>query len=89
MKIYILCMESNVDGNITFEVYPYSTLELARESLASVKKELLDESKHFNGADLQSDEYEVVDKEDRFFINDHFDDYYEDYYIKEKYLIEK
>lgn len=89
MKIYVLCLESNVDGNITFEVYPYSTLELAREALASVKKDLLNESIHFGGVDLQSDDYEVVDNEYRFYINDLCDDYYEDYKIKEKYLIEK
>ena len=88
-KIWILCMESCVDGEIFFEVKPFASLESAQVLLKDKVEDIFKEIIHFKVfADFGKEElaeYCSIEKDDnRYFIKDLFDDYYEEYYIVEK-----
>jgi len=79
-KIWLVTQESNVDGEILFNVTPCATEEVAKKVFEQLKKEILGNG-HFGDYEelLGTDEeYEVYeDKEDEFYIDDNYDDYYE------------
>jgi hypothetical protein len=88
-KIYIVTQESMVDGEILFNVVPCSTLEKAKKVMEEEKETLLMESNHYNGYDPEELEetFEIEEGEERWFINDPFDDYYEEIKIIEEEII--
>lgn len=89
-KIWIVTQESNVDGEILFNVTPCATEEVAKKVLEQLKKETLSNG-HFGDYEelLGTDEeYEVyTDNDDEFYIDDACDDYYEDIRIEEKEIL--
>ena len=88
MKIYIVTLESNIDGEVYFSAIPCASKEIAKEMLKKAKEHCLKESLHFKYADFESGDYTLEDEEEHFYLNDHCDDYYEDYNIVERELVE-
>jgi len=89
VRVWIVQQESNVDGEIIINSVPCASLEAARKVLQDEKNTILHESNHFsNMADDDMAEMEVEEDSDSFYINDPFDDYYEDIKIVEKEVVE-
>ena len=90
MKIYIVKFESNVDGEILFDAVPCATKEAAIKVLQEEKEWVLKESVHFSRfTEEELKEYcEMIDEDTHFYVSDNSDDYYEDYQIEEKNLVE-
>jgi hypothetical protein len=86
-KTFIVIQESNVDGEIYIDTTPCASIEAARKVLQAKRNDILRESYHFGGIDLEDDDYEVEESEDSFYINDNSDDYYEDIKIVEKNIV--
>ena len=88
-KIFIVLQESNVDGELIINPVPCISLELAQKTLKKEAYTILTESHHFSGytADELEENFEIEFTDDRFYINDHCDDYYEDIRIIEKELV--
>ena len=88
MKIYNVILESNVDGELIVTAVPCISLEVARDILNKEVDTLLNESRHYSGIpqDDLDDFFTIERSEDRYFIQDNTDDYYEDYRIEEKEL---
>lgn len=86
MKIFIVLLESNIDGEVYFDAVPCATKEKAIEVLRNEKEWVLKESHHFSqfSEDELKEYCDIVDEEEHFFITDNSDDYYEDYQITEK-----
>ncbi len=86
-KIWIVTQESNVDGEILFNVTPCATKEVAKKVFEQLKKEILTNG-HFRDYEelLGTDEeYKVYEgNEDEFYIDDTYDDYYELVRVYEK-----
>lgn len=87
-KIWVVYLESMVDGVTNFECVPCLTKEKARQVLKEEKERILKESYHFGRKTLEGfeDDFHIEETEDAFFINDPCDDYWEDYYIKQREL---
>jgi hypothetical protein len=86
-KIWLVTQESNVDGEIFFNVTPCATKEVAKKVFEQLKKEILTNG-HFRDYEelLGTDEeYKVYEgNEDEFYIDDTYDDYYELVRVYEK-----
>lgn len=91
MKIYLVCLESNLDGEVFFDVVPCKTIERAREIIREERNTTLEESYPFSNYTLEelknNDDFDVIDEDDRFYVNGSFTGYWEDYYIKEKEIV--
>lgn len=86
-KIYLVCIESNVDGDRIFSVTPCGTFEKAKEVLKTERDFILNESVHYSNENLKdSDAFEFIDEETHFRVLDYNDDYWEDYYIEERQI---
>jgi hypothetical protein len=88
-KVYIVQQESNVDGELIINAVPCTTLETARKILQDEKNTILHESHHYMGRtkdELEEDFY-IEESDDRWYINDPCDDYYEDIQIVEKVIV--
>ena len=89
-KIFIVLQESNVDGVIIINAVPCASLNLARKVLKEEKETILNESFHYMGRtkkELEED-FEIEETKDSWYINDPYDDYYEDIKIVDKILVE-
>lgn len=89
MQIYLVLIESNVDGEHFVDAVPCENMKRAKEVINACKEELLSESVHYSKPldELKNDDgFVVIDKEDRFSISDNYDDYWEDYHIIKKVL---
>ena len=87
-RIYMVIQESNVDGEILFNAVPCTSMETAKAVLAQEKHTILHESHHFsNLTEDDMEEMEVEEDEERFYINDPCDDYYEDIRIETKNIV--
>lgn len=89
-RAYMVTQESNVDGEMLFNVIPCTSMEAAKAVLAQEKETILNESYHF--ANLTEDDMECMEVEEddeRFYINDTTDDYYEDIRIEVKNIMVK
>ena len=86
ISIWLVYLESNVDGEIYFEAIPCASLKIARATLKESKKFALTKTKHFSGYTKEEleEEFEIEETLNRFYINDPSDDYYEDYKIVKK-----
>ena len=84
-KIWIVLQESNVDGELIIAATPCESLELAKEVLEEEKEYVLNESFHYSRmSDEDMKEMEIEETDTRYYINDPYDDYYEDIKIIEK-----
>jgi hypothetical protein len=89
-RAYMVIQESNVDGEMLFNAVPCTSMEAAKAVLAQEKRTILHESHHFgNLTEDDMEEMEVEEDEQRFYINDPCDDYYEDIRIEVKNIIVK
>ena len=89
-RAYMVIQESNVDGEMLFNAVPCTSMEAAKAVLAQEKETILNESHHFSDLTEDDMEYmEVEEDEERFYINDTTDDYYEDIRIEVKNIIVK
>lgn len=88
MKIYLVLLESNVDGEYYFDVVPCLSMDAAKKVLKEEKNWVLKNSFHFSRYtidELKNDEeFEFVDEDKKFYVQDLCDDYWEDYCIIEK-----
>lgn len=89
-KVYLVCFESNVDGDIIFHVTPCGTFEKAKEILKTEIDFTLNESVHYSKYTLEelknNEKFEFIDEECHFRVLDYNDDYWEDYYIEERQI---
>lgn len=86
--IYMVCLESNVNGERWFDAIPCETQEKALEVLKEQRNWVLNESVHFSRMNEdERNECIMEDSDGRFYIDDSYDDYYEDYWIAEKKLV--
>ena len=87
-KVWIVLQESCVDGEIIVNPVPCASLKVAKKALQDEKNTILHESHHFgNMTDDDRAEMEIEEDEVSFYINDPFDDYYEDIKIIEKEVV--
>ena len=86
VNVWMVYLESNVDGEIWFDAIPCASLKKAREVLKKEKEFILKECKHYSGYTPEElkEEFEIEESKDRFYINDPSDDYYEDLKIVRK-----
>lgn len=91
MKVFLVKQESNCDGEILFNVTPCKDMETAKKVMEDEVKTLLTKSVHYNGIDIdnvdENGDFTVERDEERFFINDNCDDYYEEITIEEKEIV--
>ena len=87
---YCVQQESNVDGEIIINSVPCATLEAARKVLQDEKDTILQDSPHYDHYTPEEleEEFEIEEDDDRWYINDPCDDYYEDIKIIEKNIVE-
>ena len=89
-KIWLVTQESNVDGEILFNVVPCKDFKTAKREFEREIGMILGESHQFGGYTHAEREemFEVEDDGDgHFYINDPYDDYYEDINIEEKQIL--
>ena len=82
-KIWLVTQESNVNGEIMFNVVPCTSKEVAVGIMQNEIKTLLNES-HFIAFIDRPDDFIVEQTETSYYIEDSCDDYYEDIKIEEK-----
>ena len=91
MKVFLVKQESNCDGEILFNVTPCKDMETAKKAMDDEVKTLLTESAHYNGIDIDNadkdGDFTVEHDEERFFIIDNCDVYYEEITIEEKEIV--
>lgn len=84
-KIWLVTQESNVDGQIMFNVVPCISEETAKKIMQDEIKTLLNES-HFIAFIDRPDDFILEQTETSYYIEDTCDDYYEDINIEEKQI---
>ncbi len=82
-KIWLVTQESKVNGEILFNVVPCISEETAKEVMREEITTLLNES-HFLAYIDRPDDFILEQTETSYYIEDTFDDYYEDIRIEEK-----
>ena len=89
MKVFLVKQESNCDGEVLINVTPCKDMETAKKVMEDEVKTLLTES--YNGIDIdnvdENGDFTVERDEERFFIIDNCDDYYEEITIEEKEIV--
>ena len=89
-KIWLVKQESNIDGEIYFNVVPCKDLKTAKQVFKDEIDTILNESHHFGGytEEERKEAFEIEnDGDTHFLINDPCDDYYEDIHIVQKEII--
>ena len=84
-KIWLVTQESNVDGQIMFNVVPCISEETAKKVMQDEIRTLLNES-HFIAFIDRPDDFVLEQTETSYYIEDTCDDYYEDINIEEKQI---
>jgi hypothetical protein len=84
-KIWLVTQESNVDGEIMFNVVPCISEETAKKVMQDEIRTLLNES-HFIAFIDRPDDFILEQTETSYYIEDTCDDYYEDINIEEKQI---
>lgn len=84
-KIWLVTQESNVDGQIMFNVVPCVSEETAKKVMQDEIRMLLNES-HFIAFIDRPDDFILEQTETSYYIEDSCDDYYEDINIEEKQI---
>ncbi len=86
-KIYLVTLESNIDGELYYSSIPCKTLEVAKAFLKEERDYVMNESLHFSNLTQEElDECDITDEETHFQILDMGDDYWEDYNIVETFI---
>lgn len=88
-KVWVMTQESNVNGEILFDVLVCDSKEIARAEMTEEIEWIRTESHHFRNYDECPDDFEIVQDEDSFSIIDPHDDYWEEIIIEEKEVITK
>ena len=88
-KKWIMTQESNVDGEIIFNVLVCENRKIALREMAEEIEWIKNESNHFAGFDQKEDEFNIEQSDQGFFITDKADDYYEKISISEKEIIKE
>lgn len=83
MKVYLVKQESNVDGEILFNVAPCSSLENAKKVMEIEIATLLADG-HYKVSEANSEDFSIEQAENSYYIRDLYDDYYEYITIEEK-----
>ena len=85
-NVYVLIQESRVDGETIFNVNLFNSYEKAKKAMDKEIDWIVKESHHFKSDSLEQmkEDFYVEDDDYRFFVNDDFDDYYEDLKIEIK-----
>lgn len=78
MDVFLVQQESNVDGDVVFDVTPCKDRETA-EKLFNEKIKSIRSEGHF---DHEDEDFTVSEAEGHYFITDECDDYYEDITIE-------
>ena len=86
MKIYLVKQESNVDGEILFNVVPCISKETAKKIMDEEIHTLMNEGHYVDYKEWPND-FIIEQTDTHFFIKDNVDDYYEEINIEEKELI--
>lgn len=91
MKVFLVKQESNCDGEMLFNVTPCKDIETAKKVMEEEINTLMTESVHYKGIDLDNvdkcGDFIVERDDERFFISDNCDDYYEEISIEEKEVL--
>lgn len=91
MKVFLVKQESNYDGELFFNVTPCKDMETAKKVMEDKVKTVLTESAHYKGIDIdnavEDGDFTVEHDEERFFIIDNCDVYYEEITIEEKEIV--
>ena len=82
-KIWLVIQESNVDGEILFNVVPCVSKETAKEIMDKEIQTLINEG-HYTSYKEEPNDFGLIQTEDSFYIDDTCDDYYEAISIEEK-----
>ena len=86
--IWLFTQESNVDGEIHFNVVPCKDKETALRVFKKEKKWVLKESLHYSKFTKEElaneDDFTIEETDNRYFIMDNCDDYWEELEIEEK-----
>lgn len=82
-KIWLVTQESNVDGEIMFNVIPCVSEETAKKVMQNEIRTLLNES-HFIAFIDRPNDFILEQTDTSYYIEDTCDDYYEDINIEEK-----
>jgi len=85
-KIWLVKQESNVDGELFFNVVPCASLDAAKKVMLE-KKRTIFESLRYIGYKDNPEDYCVEETELSFYIHVNCDDYYENIKIEEKGII--
>ena len=84
-KIWLVTQESNVDGEIMFNVVPCISEETAKKVMQDEIRTLLNEG-HYTSYKEEPNDFFLTQTEDSFYIEDTCDDYYEAIRIEEKQI---
>ena len=89
MRIFNLIQESNVDGEIIVNVTPCASVELAQKTMDDEIATLISDCHKYKNLNIDnpSDDFIVERSERHTFIKVVNDDYYEEFRIDEKELI--
>ena len=85
-KVWLVKQESNVDGQMLFNVVPCKSLEKAKQVMQEEIDTLLKES-HFKDYEEWPGDFKIEQTDTSYFIQDTVDDYYEDIQIEEKEIL--
>lgn len=85
-EVWIVTLESNLDGEIIFSVAPCETEEIAKRVFEEAKTRIM-ESPMYKGYEESKDDYQVVDASHHYFIRTNSDDYYEDIAMYKKEMV--
>jgi len=83
-KVWVMTQESNVDGDVSFNVIVCDSEKAALAQMEREKEWIAEESNHFKGFDPNDESLEIEESKHRFFIMDECDDYYEEIMVMEK-----
>lgn len=82
--VWVVTQESCANGEINFNVVVCNSEETAKAQMQKEIDWLKNESIHFRDFDKGVEEFEVEQEDCRFFLNDTWDDYYEEIIVMEK-----
>lgn len=83
-KVWVFTQESNVNGEIHFNVIVCKDRETAVQTMEKEKEWIRKDSWHFRDYDPNDEELTIEESDHSFYINDECDDYYEELFIEEK-----